>query len=89
VLDIGSDDSGAVEESAELKPIDCDQVLEPAKFRISGYDDGVHADRGGSRESVRVGDREASLESGCIKNISERVWYGLNGEGLVSRCEIP
>lgn len=57
-------------------------MLDPAKFRISGYDDGVHADRGGSRESICIGDREVGLESGSVKNIGEGVWYGLNGEGL-------
>jgi hypothetical protein len=71
-----------VEESAELKPVDRDQVLDPAKFRISGHDDGVHAYRGGCRESIRVGNREAGLEPGSFKNVSEGVCYGLYSEGL-------
>jgi hypothetical protein len=53
-------------------------VLDPAKFRISGYDDRVHAYRGRHRESIRIGNRELGFDLGRVKNITEGVAYSLD-----------
>jgi hypothetical protein len=55
----------------ELEPVHRYQVLDPAEFRVSGYDDGVHAHRGRHCESIRVRNREAGFDPDSVENLTE------------------
>ena len=63
-------------------------MLDPAEFRISGYDNGIHADSGGQCESIGARNREAGLKPGSLENMIERVSYSLDRQSFKAAKEI-